>query len=163
LRAKSQRSGDAESRCRFLIGSFAKRMHETSGFAASHVGARAKSRRCPPSLLRQVLRVRCGVRLRRKCTYLAYGRSLVRNSPRGWAPTALMIHEVGWWESRCVVCGGRGCPDRVVRGRVGSCVRIRRKWLGGDVWVVSRALPWGMHRVGQRGARLTGYAQGEPP
>jgi len=28
-------------------------------------GAEAKSRRCPPSLLRQVLRVRCGMRLRR--------------------------------------------------------------------------------------------------
>jgi len=43
----------------------------------------------PPSLLRQVLRVRCGRPLRGLCIYLAYGRSLVRNSPRGWTPRSL--------------------------------------------------------------------------
>jgi len=43
----------------------------------------------PPSLLRQVLRVRCGRPLRGPWFYMAYGRSLVRNSPRGWTPRSL--------------------------------------------------------------------------
>ena len=39
-------------------------------------------------------------RYRGPCTYVAYGRSLVRNSPRGWAPKTLPITEVDCSESR---------------------------------------------------------------
>jgi len=47
-------------------------------------------------------------RLRGPCTYVAYGRSLVRNSPRGWTPKTLPMTEVECWESR---------PGKAVRPR----------------------------------------------
>jgi len=69
-------------------------MHETSGFAASHVSVGAKAVGAHP---------RCSDRssaFGAECAfgawfiYVAYGLSLVRNSHRGWAPTALFTHEV---------------------------------------------------------------------
>jgi hypothetical protein len=59
------------------------------------LGRRAQSLRCPPSLLRQVLRVREG-----KAASAAHvliwptAAPLVRNSPRGWAPKTLPNPEV---------------------------------------------------------------------
>jgi hypothetical protein len=72
--------------------------------AAADVDVAAQSLRCPPSLLRQVLRVRRGRPLARPMSYMAYGRSLVRNSPRGWAPKTLPDPEVRVGRARA--CGG---------------------------------------------------------
>jgi len=73
---------------------------------AASADVAAQSLRCPPSLLRQVLRVRCGRPLR-GVSYVACGRSLVRNSPRGWAPKTLPNREarVGRAKARGGIAG----------------------------------------------------------
>ncbi|PTR35529.1 hypothetical protein C8J98_101795 [Luteibacter sp. OK325] len=72
-----------------------------------------------PTLAAQtVLRVRCGRPLRGPCIYLAYGRSLVRNSPRGWTPRPLTT--IRWSAMRAVAwCRRRPWP-LPTPGRSGS-------------------------------------------
>jgi hypothetical protein len=56
-----------------------------------------------------VLRVRIGRPLRGPCINLAYGRSLVRNSPRGWTPRSLTT--IRWSGRRAVAwCWRRPRP-----------------------------------------------------
>jgi len=73
----------------------------------------------PPSLLRQVLRVRCGRPLRGLCIYMAYGRSLVRNSPRGWTPRSLTTIRLSARRAGagCVVGPGSARNTRAKRTR----------------------------------------------
>ena len=56
-------------------------------------------------------------------------RPRLRNSPRGWAPRALFIHEVDWWESRCA---WRHRSPRPVarRSPPASCVVAPRRYAG---------------------------------
>jgi len=68
--------------------------------ASSYIEARAFG--APPRCFRQVLRVRKRRPLARPVYLVAFGRSLVRNSPRGGTPKTPAMAEVACRESRSV-------------------------------------------------------------
>ena len=98
------------------IGSFVQRLPVPAAGATASSCGEARAFGVPPRCFRQVLRVRKGRPLARPVYLVAFGRSLVRNSPRGETPKTPAMTEVACWESRrsqlralvCGACEGRG-------------------------------------------------------
>jgi hypothetical protein len=80
----SRDAGDADG-----VGSRTSRVPVISGSRCGRLGLSGAEPSVPTLAAQTVLRARSGRPLRGPCIYLACGRSLVRNSPRGWAPKTL--------------------------------------------------------------------------